>query len=1493
MRQLNSLHLGGATAGGRKPPTYFISTKIIMDNPMKLLLQSLFILLLLSMQPLSASQSPEAGNMPKGLWQAFSEARHVVEENKDAQDGYAYRAYNPKNSYSIRYGEQGLKLSKADWTFAMTLKAYGQEQNLKPVQKASLSTEGNKVTYERGSVSEWYVNNSGGLEQGFTLKQPEGYEPRKRLILTLDFSGDLSPKWKNDGQSIAFYKGSQLAFDYEKLKAFDANGKTLAANMVLVENKLQILVDAKDAQWPVTVDPVFASEQKVVASLPDAAAGDQFGYSVAMDGNTAIIGAPYDDDGGADVGSTYVFIYLGSGWISQGKLQPAVVTGVQRFGSSVAVSGDTVIVGAPFSDIGFTNKGTAYVFTRSGSSWSQAAILTASNPAANINFGTSVAVSGNSAVVGGPGLNVGYFFENGGTWADMSETVYFTNGEAGSNFGKSVAMSGSRALVGAPNSASGGSHRGLVHALEHDGSNWIPVGGALSASDAADYDLFGTSVALDSDTALIGAPGLANGNAAYVFFDSTGGWTQTQILTATGGSATGDNFGYSVALNLPFAVIGAWGDSDDGPQSGSAYVFESQLIVGLTQVAKLTASDAAIEDYFGEAVAIAGDTVLVGARGDDDGGSYSGSVYTFEKPIAGWADGHESDKLVAVTPTSALAWFGTSVAIDKDTALIGAPGDQVNGIRPGSAYVFVHSDDRWEFQDKLIANDGIGFDYFGDAVAVEGNTALIGAPYCDDNGANSGAAYVFTRSGVSWSQHSKLLKPGGAQLELFGASIAIDGDTAVIGAPGTETVTGAVDIFYRNDFDVWIFGGEVSDAASGDEFGYSVALIEDTMILVGSPGDVSEQGSFRIYDFDGAYWNLESTHIGYATSSEDRLGHAVAVNETTMLISAPRDDTFGTNTGKVLAFTFDVPGDPFAGRSYVTLTASDATAYNEFGDSVAVDGNTVVVGSATEPQGSSRSGFSYIFTRSGSAWYELAIISPSDGQPGDEFGHSVALSGDTVLTGSPGDDDGAGGAGSAYMNRYECGFAGPVVANRWTMFGLPCAPDADADTVGELFGDTLDVNDYYYRWVVYSRDHITDMYKRLRPTDAVEQGVGYWLMSLDDSYWDATGSLTEYPITLPGGCSDPAGCKLIPLTSPDSPASDRYNLVGYPGNTTINWAGVRFIVDGDEYTPEQAEQLGYVSKNMWKYNGNGYDVYDTSTPGMEGELNSHEGIWVKLLGGSATLGVDLLIPANSIISEPPGPPMSMLEQDTASDSNDWLSRIVDFFIPTAHAGKPTWEQEWYLRLIAESPSEGLRDRGNVLGQLQDSVAGYDSHDLIELAPFSTPYLTIVFPHDDWDDQSGNYSSNYHEAFDYYAEDQWIFQVKSDNPYRDINLYWDGVNLLEGIWSQDTGKRTFSKSKQADGGALLQRMWLEDMDTGERIEAVTEDPFTGAISRQSHQFNMNGLNIRTFRWVLDSHNGKAPKPPKVPKVKTSKKATEFKTPPGLDRIDQQPPKVGHN
>ena len=213
--------------------------------------------------------------------------------------------------------------------------------------------------------------------------------------------------------------------------------------------------------------------------------------------------------------------------------------------------------------------------------------------------------------------------------------------------------------------------------------------------------------------------------------------TEQAKLTASD-AAGGVLFGDSVAISGGTAVVDAYRDDDGGNQSGSAYVFVRSGGTWSEQT-KLMASDAAADDYFGWSVAISGDTVVVGARLDNDGGPFSGSAYVFVRSSGSWS---QQAKLTA-SDAAAEDQFGYSVAVSGDTAVVGNRGDADGGLDSGSAYVFVRSGTTWSQQAKLTASDAAADDFFGDSVAVSGDTAVVGAPWDDDAGLNSGSAYVF------------------------------------------------------------------------------------------------------------------------------------------------------------------------------------------------------------------------------------------------------------------------------------------------------------------------------------------------------------------------------------------------------------------------------------------------------------------------------------------------------------------------------------------------------------------------------------------------------------------------------------------------------------------------------------------------------------------------------------------------------------------------------
>ena len=352
-----------------------------------------------------------------------------------------------------------------------------------------------------------------------------------------------------------------------------------------------------------------------------------------------------------------------------------------------------------------------------------------------------------------------------------------SNGEASDGFGTSVAVDGDTAVIGALQADGNVGGTGAAFVFLRNAGVWTEQA-KLSAIDGAASDGFGGSVALDGDTVVIGAifhdDNGSNSGAAYVFTRSAGVWTEQAKLTASDGAAS-DLFGRSVAVDGDTAVIGADDDDDNGTNSGSAYVF-TRSGTTWSQQAKLTASDATPADRFGGSVAVDGDTAVIGASFADD--FLSGSAYVFTRSGTAWT---EQQKLKA-SDTAPSDFFGDSVAVDADTAVISAHGDDDIDTEAGSAYVFTRSGTTWTEQQKLKAGDGAALDSFGRAVALDGDTAVIGSRADDDNGTDSGSAYVFIRSGITWTEQQKLAASDGAPFDRFGESVAVSGTTVVIGA---------------------------------------------------------------------------------------------------------------------------------------------------------------------------------------------------------------------------------------------------------------------------------------------------------------------------------------------------------------------------------------------------------------------------------------------------------------------------------------------------------------------------------------------------------------------------------------------------------------------------------------------------------------------------------------------------------------------------------------
>ncbi len=500
------------------------------------------------------------------------------------------------------------------------------------------TARGNRVTRSLGPVHEWYAAGPLGIEQGFTVaRRPRG-GGSGRLTLVLRVAGSLVARPGRSELRFASHEG-RVGLLYGGLEARDADGHRLAATLTLRAGRLVIGVNDRGARYPITIDPLVQQGGKLT---PSGESGPgSFGVSVALssDGNTALVGGNSDD---GDDGAAWVFTRSGGTWTQQGpKLTGGGATAGAGFGSGVALSadGNTALIGGNFD--GATNAGAAWVFTRSGGTWTQqGSKLTGAGATAGAAFGSSVALSadGNTALVGGP--------------------------------------------------TDGPGNAGAAWAFGRGGSTWSPLGSTLVGAGESGPGQFGSSVALSADgiTALVGGNSDTGGKgAAWAFLLSGGSFTQQAKLTG-GGEAGNGGFGQSVALSADgnTALIGAPNDGINADLGeGAAWVFTRALSIWSQQGQKLTGSDAGMNSGFGSGVALSsdGNVALMGGQGDGGG---DGAAWTFARSGTTWAQ--QGAKLTGLGENLVGA-VGHSVALaaDAQTALIGGNADAGGA---GAAWAF-------------------------------------------------------------------------------------------------------------------------------------------------------------------------------------------------------------------------------------------------------------------------------------------------------------------------------------------------------------------------------------------------------------------------------------------------------------------------------------------------------------------------------------------------------------------------------------------------------------------------------------------------------------------------------------------------------------------------------------------------------------------------------------------------------------------------------------
>lgn len=761
--------------------------------------------------PVAWCEAPAAADA--SLQRAIGIAMHEVTATGDS-----YQFDNRENRLHGEFTVAGVQVSNSSGSVRFELAAYGHGDRLVRPGAAVVSGAGNRVEYRRGGLTEWYVNEGRGLEQGFTMHSPPEGTGSGLLTLELSVTGDFETRL--EGGAILFTRDERPVIRYSGLQAWDATGRQLPARMEADGQRIRLLVTTVDAAYPVTIDP-WLQQAMLVASDP--AAGDNLGYAVSVSGDTAVLGSFGKNN---NQGAAYVFVRNGSSWTQQQKLTANDGLPGDQFGFSVSLSGDTAIVGAPGYPAG---QGAAYVFVRSGALWTQQAKLTAAGEAQpNDVFGFSVSLSGDTALVGAYGRSsyqgVAYvFLRSGVTWTQQQKLVA-ADGAANDFFGYSVAVSGDTALLGAHGKSLSG---GTVYVFVRTSGAWIQLQKLPAPPKLLAGESFGKRVSLSGDTAVIGIPGqAASQGGACVYVRTAGSWILQSALTAADLQA-GDNFGFSVAVEGDTALVGAYGQASF---RGAAYMFVRNGLNWVLQQ-KITAAGGQPGDALGISVSVSGDTALIGAYGRT---IYQGAAYVFLSDGSLWA---EQQIVSAASDGAPSDGFGYAVAISGNTAVVGAYGKMTN---QGAAYVFLRTGSTWSLQQKLLASDGTPNDLFGISVAISGNIAVVGA---SGKASYQGAAYVFVRSGTNWSQYQKLTASDGAVSDHFGSSVGVSGLTAVVGA-SYKSGRGAAYVFVKGHLPLWSEQQilTASDGASSDSFGSSVSVSVDTA-LVGAPDQASGRGA--------------------------------------------------------------------------------------------------------------------------------------------------------------------------------------------------------------------------------------------------------------------------------------------------------------------------------------------------------------------------------------------------------------------------------------------------------------------------------------------------------------------------------------------------------------------------------------------------------------------------------------------------------------------------
>ncbi len=930
-----------------------------------------------------------------------------------------------------------------DWFVRLSLAGSGD-------QVPPVAGKAERVEIKRPGMIEWYVHREAGLEQGFTLQEPPVGQPAGAVRIDLGVETSLRPDCSAGAKAVRFLDPSgHAALSYEHLRAFDANGRELPAEMTLLAGNtgstattIRLTVDTSGAAYPVVIDPLLTALPLTLpedtVSVPEMGILNDRSHMVALDGDTLAVGEVFFnidpfDPATPNQGAVRIFQRQAAGtWQLIKTIQSATAYRDMYFGASVALDGDTLAV-ANIASPGTNVDDGVYVFERNAggaNNWGQVREL---QPLEDVlGFGSDLAVYGDRVFVGC--ARGEYFTSTGrvyvfsrnqggaGNWGRV-QVLYPPEPETGDFFGGRLAVSpnGEFLVVGSKYHGEPPNETGAAHLFAAEAGVFIGVASAAIPDPALRG--FGDSVAISDSWFAVGAVenSTAPDSAAAVHLYSYGRVFVPELghylydVSATPQAVLPPEeyayktFGHSLGLSSTYLCIGQATAKDSFNINRPEPLFFHQLdpSSGEWQLSRTMFDPHETNaSRFGVSFSLTDTRLAVAAFFNEEVQVYA-------------LDGTAGDHL------------GSAVGISGDTIVVGASGADGVAAGSGAAYVFqkqTGNQEPWGLRRKLMANDGAGGDLFGYSASISGDIIIIGAPFDSDHGQSSGAAYGFARDsgGIgAWGPIQKFVPADGAAGDYFGWAVGIWGNRVVIGAPyhdafGANEGTAYV---YENGGLVTKFDGFL--AAAGDRFGFSVAIDAD-FIVVGAPyndfnGGMSDAGVVIAFKRDPAgLWSEYGTLLPSSPGWDEKFGWSVATYAGQAVVGAPfRDEGVAVDSGAAYLFS---PIPVFAGIETRKFLPHDVANYKQFGTSVAFTGTRALVGADGASFLPDYAGVVYVFDKDyGGAdnWGQAMKRIPANGSDDDLFGFAVASGGDTIVVGAPWHDGLHTDSGAAYFYGYD------------------------------------------------------------------------------------------------------------------------------------------------------------------------------------------------------------------------------------------------------------------------------------------------------------------------------------------------------------------------------------------------------------------------------------------------------------------------------------------